>query len=1342
MKSKSFIKRITSLLLCICLALPGGIGVFANSPVTVAFMGNAVLENELMTAYSTLIGNYIEERIDSPVNIVTGAPVDFESKGFMNSLAEDIIPANPDIVFIELNISKRYKATEAVLTEKLESILKTLGENGNPAVYFIYTPDEHMRDNRKPFERLAKHYGIKTIDAFDHFNIRYKNGQMSTRDFLTAGLIPSEEAHKTIAELVNKALAETDDIFASKLAETKPLTKASYTASFEEEEVKPEQNSDGTVLYVSGKNGNDHGAGTIDAPLRTIEGARDRIRFIKKQQGKNFKGATVYIRGGLYQLEHGITFDENDSGTETGRIVYQGYNDEEVRFTTANVLDGTKFKPVRDVDTLNRLSTMAIGKVYEFDLKSAKLDPGTFIKAPGVEGKAKEFDLGGGAFALSLGNMLAVNGRESERAQYPNGGGYAVVADHSPGLQNEFGYALNGVENWQYADQAYGVIMGSFGYTTSFVRVDKIDVKSRMVYLIRNSLYAIKPGWCWGLTNMLETLDCPGEWVADTQTEKLYYYPQGDLEKLEILFATNPEPVFSMKKTTDVTFKNITVESSIGTGLEIYEGKNVTVDGCTFKNLGYLGIDVHHQNSPKAGNVKIINSEFFDIASTAVVIREGDRINLTPSNDLVENCHFDHYAKIEHNDAAAVATQGTVGVAVRHCNIHNDDSSALFMGGNDDLFEYNELYNVCKDTDDYGVIYGDYRGLMRQGVTLKNNFVHDCISDLYAKDGEGSVMGFYSDAQRNNGANVYNNVFMNMNRTIYISNNQNMTVSGNLIFDSQAYSIGASEDHYDKSVVEKYEMIHKELSSDGNEAMMKYRGMGETAFKNSTGGSPLFYRGWLSETAFTEENKHIYYLKYPWMEQYIDRGTDTGGFSLIENNAMFGEKENMRLPDSVAERYTVRNNYISKDGLENEETVDRINKAMEIAKEKLGSFEVWDVTKTGMYGEPTPIKDFKLLGPANDAKNVPAQNLRLSWEIARGADEYEVFIATDKEFKNVIFTGTTKFNFIDAPDLSSGSKRYYWKVMAKSYSTKFTGTPWNLDGVYSFVTSRYPEPDRSALYDLVILAEEALAKMTEGDEAGQYPAGSKEKLEEALKDAMSVLDNKSSNQNAINSKTEEFKKIALPIMASARFEEISAVDVMGTPELATGINGKDIAGIQGVTFENSGIQAKHQQLIFSKNKLETYQVLRGTMKFLIGPEYPGYTLLCLRATANNQSYVWNLNTYAILVNSKNIELQAFRLNDKLYMAVENTYIKHDTEHDVEFATIPTPDGESVRLILRIDGQIIFDHIDSTSPLTNAGYAAIHNSGIVGLEMYAPKQQSYPSLVELLNDPNSELNKKQ
>ena len=42
---------------------------------------------------------------------------------------------------------------------------------------------------------------------------------------------------------------------------------------------------------------------------------------MKKAQGKNFKGATVYLREGLYRFPDSLTFTEEDSGTDDAGIV-------------------------------------------------------------------------------------------------------------------------------------------------------------------------------------------------------------------------------------------------------------------------------------------------------------------------------------------------------------------------------------------------------------------------------------------------------------------------------------------------------------------------------------------------------------------------------------------------------------------------------------------------------------------------------------------------------------------------------------------------------------------------------------------------------------------------------------------------------------------------------------------------------------------------------------------------------------------------------------------------------------------------------------------------------------
>ena len=55
--------------------------------------------------------------------------------------------------------------------------------------------------------------------------------------------------------------------------------------------------ADDAALYIA-PGGDDTASGAIDAPLATLEGARDRIRQLKQDSGMPDGGLTVYLRDG------------------------------------------------------------------------------------------------------------------------------------------------------------------------------------------------------------------------------------------------------------------------------------------------------------------------------------------------------------------------------------------------------------------------------------------------------------------------------------------------------------------------------------------------------------------------------------------------------------------------------------------------------------------------------------------------------------------------------------------------------------------------------------------------------------------------------------------------------------------------------------------------------------------------------------------------------------------------------------------------------------------------------------------------------------------------------------
>ena len=87
-------------------------------------------------------------------------------------------------------------------------------------------------------------------------------------------------------------------------------------------------NAGETPLYVSPE-GNDSWSGeSIDKPFATIQKARDAIREMRRKNGLT-EPVTVYIRGGLYELDETIVFTLEDSGTKACPITYTAYKDEE-----------------------------------------------------------------------------------------------------------------------------------------------------------------------------------------------------------------------------------------------------------------------------------------------------------------------------------------------------------------------------------------------------------------------------------------------------------------------------------------------------------------------------------------------------------------------------------------------------------------------------------------------------------------------------------------------------------------------------------------------------------------------------------------------------------------------------------------------------------------------------------------------------------------------------------------------------------------------------------------------------------------------------------------------------
>jgi len=89
------------------------------------------------------------------------------------------------------------------------------------------------------------------------------------------------------------------------------------------------------TFYVAPE-GNDDNPGTLEAPLATLAGARNKVRTVLDGSGD----ITVYFRGGYYVLSETVVFGLQDSGASQQRITYRAYPGETPIFTSGKQVTG------------------------------------------------------------------------------------------------------------------------------------------------------------------------------------------------------------------------------------------------------------------------------------------------------------------------------------------------------------------------------------------------------------------------------------------------------------------------------------------------------------------------------------------------------------------------------------------------------------------------------------------------------------------------------------------------------------------------------------------------------------------------------------------------------------------------------------------------------------------------------------------------------------------------------------------------------------------------------------------------------------------------------------------
>ena len=159
----------------------------------------------------------------------------------------------------------------------------------------------------------------------------------------------------------------------------------------------------GKVFYVA-LNGSDIMDGSQKKPFRTLERARDAVRFLKQSRAGVLPkgGVKIIISGGEYPWERTLRLTSEDSGSSSTPIVYEVEPGQSAVFSGGVRI--TTWRPISEARVRDKLDVRIRDSVLEADLKALRIE---------------DF---GDATSLRHCPELFVDGKAQRLARWPNEG--------------------------------------------------------------------------------------------------------------------------------------------------------------------------------------------------------------------------------------------------------------------------------------------------------------------------------------------------------------------------------------------------------------------------------------------------------------------------------------------------------------------------------------------------------------------------------------------------------------------------------------------------------------------------------------------------------------------------------------------------------------------------------------------------------------------------------------------------------------------------------------------------------------------------------------------------------
>jgi len=555
-----------------------------------------------------------------------------------------------------------------------------------------------------------------------------------------ATLSPTDKAVRAEFATIIKRFKEADFVY--HIAYEAPEVMSHYTEL-------PYPMVDDADIYVA-VDGDDKNPGTKDKPLATLEGAKAKVRELRKTAGDEIK---VAFKAGNYGKLNNVQFTSEDAGTEKAPVTYCKYGDGDVIFSNGIIIHTDDFTAISDNEKAI-FPAESVRLIKKLSLKG--LLPGEigmsnylFSEVDGLIWLARDLNKN------SLGqdvyySKLVTEASDRKQAIKLLGSLPAKVK----GFSNVDGLMFKG--------------MLLTGYTFNRFEAKYFDPETNELFVYTEKDVDLMPDMTEGslaehggfatagrmdtkifFYNLPEFMDMQGEYWIDKKTETLYVYnPQG-----RYTLCTDGTMMTLNEGADHISFIGLEFNGCADT--MIYSNADFTTyDRCIFANIGgHYGIrgeGVNHFN--------FINSDMHNFVDGGLYfISDADRANIIPAGNVVRNNVFYDFGLSEYW-SNGLRIKNDVGCIVEHNEFRNGAHGGLrYDGCIDILIQYNVFDRMMQTTQDYGAIYTIWSMTYRDNVIRYNLFKN--ITGEGAQIG-AAAYGFYVD-NVTCGTEIYGNIFYN-----------------------------------------------------------------------------------------------------------------------------------------------------------------------------------------------------------------------------------------------------------------------------------------------------------------------------------------------------------------------------------------------------------------------------------------------------------------------------------------------------------------------------------------------------------------------------------------------------